>query len=121
MFIRLVYRQCTQCDIPLTTSHSYWNETLDSGKFSSSPVFDKVLGFGGSGQGANNCVLDGPFANLTVNIGPGFTTQPRCVNRKITDGLSSLTGKTYVDQAKAPTTFWKAQDALYSGPRESFY
>lgn len=105
--------------IQLTQPCSYWNESIDAGRFSASPVFDLTLGFGGDGQGSKNCVVNGPFANATVNIGPGFTTQPRCVNRKINNGLSTLTGKTYVDSAKAPEKFWEAQEAIYAGPRKT--
>jgi tyrosinase len=94
----------------------YWDETRDAGKFSKSPVFDKVLGFGGSGVGSQSCVQDGPFANLNVNIGPGFKSQPRCLNRKITDFLSTSCGASYVKTAISGTTYKQALDAIYSGP-----
>jgi tyrosinase len=97
-------------------SSRYWDETKDAGKFSSSPIFDPVLGFGGSGSGSNSCLTDGPFVNTTVNIGPGFTTQPRCVNRKITDFLSTQCGQSYVDAALGGTTYLTALDGIYSGP-----
>ncbi|KAK4185499.1 hypothetical protein QBC35DRAFT_524890 [Podospora australis] len=95
---------------------AYWDETRDAGKFSSSPVFDTTTGFGGSGKGAQNCVQDGPFANLTVNIGPGFKSQPRCVNRRITNALSGQCGSSYVATALKGDTYEKALDAIYSGP-----
>ncbi|KAK3322910.1 hypothetical protein B0H66DRAFT_574901 [Apodospora peruviana] len=94
----------------------YWDETRDAGKFSASPVFHPTLGFGGSGTGAQNCLSDGPFVNLTVNIGPGFKSQPRCVNRRITDMFSSQTGTSYVTAAISGKTYQQALDAIYSGP-----
>jgi len=94
----------------------YWDETRDAGKFSASPIFDPATGFGGSGVGAQSCVPNGPFANLTVNIGPGFTSAPRCVNRKITDFLSGGCGATQVTAAIAKDTYATALDAIYSGP-----
>ena len=94
----------------------YWDEPRDAGKFSKSPVFDKVLGFGGSGKGAQSCVQDGPFANLVVNIGPGFKSQARCLNRKITDFLSTSVGTSQVTAAISGATYQKALDAIYSGP-----
>ncbi|PVI01791.1 Di-copper centre-containing protein [Periconia macrospinosa] len=97
-------------------AHPYWDEPRDAGKFPQSPVFDTKLGFGGTGSGTNACVSDGPFKNLTVNIGPGFTTQPRCVNRKITNALSSLTNKAAVDKAIAPATYEEAWITIYNGP-----
>jgi tyrosinase len=53
---------------------------------------------------------------MTVNIGPGFTTQPRCVNRKITDFLSAQTGTSYVNTAVSKKTYAEALDTIYSGP-----
>lgn len=53
---------------------------------------------------------------MTVNIGPGFTTKPRCVNRSITEFLSSLTNQAAVTKALAPTTYEEAWVAIYSGP-----
>ncbi|KAK0726292.1 hypothetical protein B0T21DRAFT_421608 [Apiosordaria backusii] len=94
----------------------YWDETRDAGKFSSSPVFDPATGFGGSGKGPQNCVADGPFVNLTVNIGPGFKSQPRCVNRRITNALSNQCGATQVAAATSGSTYTQALDAIYSGP-----
>jgi tyrosinase len=94
----------------------YWDETKDAGKFSSSPIFDPVLGFGGSGSGSGNCLTNGPFVNLTVNIGPGFTTVPRCVNRRITDFLSAQCGQSYVDAALDHPDYLTALDGIYSGP-----
>lgn len=98
------------------TAFRYWDETRDAGKFSASPVFDPKTGLGGTGKGAQHCVADGPFANLTVNIGPGFTTQPRCVNRQITDYFSYGCSKAYVDAAISGVTYEAALNAIYMGP-----
>lgn len=96
----------------------YWDETRDASAFSASPVFDPdpTLGFGGSGRGVGNCVQDGPFVNLTVNIGPGFTSQPRCVNRRITNAFGALCGTTQVKAALSPATYNLVWDTIYSGP-----
>lgn len=71
---------------------------------------------GGTGSGTGACVQNGPFKNFTVNIGPGFKTQPRCVNRQITNALSSLTNKAAVDKALAPSTYEEAWITIYNGP-----
>lgn len=71
---------------------------------------------GGTGSGTGACVQNGPFKNMTVNIGPGFKTQPRCVNRQITNALSSLANKAAVDKALAPTTYEEAWITIYNGP-----
>ena len=67
-----------------------------SSKFTESPVFDPVFGFGGNGPfvPSNNtndvpgrtgggCVEDGPFRDLVVNLGPldDLSGNPRCLKR----------------------------------------
>lgn len=94
----------------------YWNEALDAGNFMASPLLDPVTGFGGDGQGDGNCVPNGPFVNLTVNIGPGFHNKPRCVNRKINDLFSPQTNQTYVDAALNNPDYASAWVAIYMGP-----
>lgn len=51
-----------------------------------------------------------------VNIGPGFKNQPRCINRKITDFLSTQCGASYVKSAIAPNNYNDAAKAIYMGP-----
>ncbi|KAL2072897.1 hypothetical protein VTL71DRAFT_12240 [Oculimacula yallundae] len=94
----------------------WWDEAKDAGKFSAAKVFNTTLGFGGSGQGANNCVPDGPYAGLTVNIGKGFATQPRCVNRKITDSFKAETDQAAVTKAISGKNYDEAWLAIYMGP-----
>ncbi|KAK0435571.1 tyrosinase [Desarmillaria tabescens] len=70
----------------------YWNEVVDAGNFSASPV---LLDFGGNGDEENDwAVIDGPFANLTLHLGIGTTN---------TEHL--LTRQTYVDALLAQDTF----------------
>lgn len=94
----------------------WWDETKDAGKFSAASIFSTTLGFGGNGQGSKNCVVDGPYANMTINIGPGFQTNPRCVNRKITDALSSGCSSAQVDTATSGANFSTAWLGIYMGP-----
>jgi tyrosinase len=94
----------------------YWDETRDAGNFSTSVIFDPVTGFGGGGKAADPCVPNGPFANLTVNIGPGFGSEARCVNRRITDFFSSQCGTSFVTAALNHTTYESVLDGIYSGP-----
>lgn len=74
------------------------------------------MGFGGTGKGPQSCVADGPFANSTVNIGPGFQAQPRCINRRITSALSATVSQSAVDTAISGKTYVDALGAIYMGP-----
>lgn len=85
----------------------YWEWGLDCGNIDNSPVFDGSeysLGsngefverrFGGIGGGpgtGGGCVMSGPFANYTVNLGP-FSSRnplghnPRCLKRDLNDNV----------------------------------
>ncbi|KAF8246821.1 Di-copper centre-containing protein [Wilcoxina mikolae CBS 423.85] len=82
----------------------YWDWTLDvttDDSIFSSPVFDPKTGFGGNGPYRKNpdpkppspvpgrtgggCVPNGPFKNLTLNLGPlkNVTKNPHCLTRDI--------------------------------------
>jgi tyrosinase len=100
----------------IRSKQSWWDETKDAGKFSKAKVFNTTLGFGGSGQGSKNCLADGPYANLQVNIGQGFQTNARCVNRKLTDSLSSQCSAAEVTKAISGKSYDEAWLAIYMGP-----
>lgn len=119
----VVFRKSNICPLDLSvwtreliTTSSWWDETKDAGKFSASKMFSDRLAFGGDGVGPNNCVIDGPYANLTVNIGKGFLTQPRCVNRKITDIFSTNCSAAAVEIAISGNTYDEAWLGMYMGP-----
>ncbi|KAK9375192.1 uncharacterized protein V1513DRAFT_431073 [Lipomyces chichibuensis] len=94
--------------------HRYWDWTLDvntEADFPKSPVFDPVYGFGGNGAYINTtlwanisqhvpgktgggCISTGPFANMSVNMGPGansFSYNPRCLTRDFSPWFATRT------------------------------
>ncbi|KAM0808956.1 putative Tyrosinase copper-binding domain-containing protein [Seiridium cardinale] len=88
-----------------TGAQPYWDWSADATSedaFVNSPVFDAVNGFGGNGpyidssndtsirlhipgKTGGGCILDGPFKNMSVNMGPGFNTSysPHCLTRDL--------------------------------------
>lgn len=77
----------------------YWEETLDMGDIASSVVFDPVTGFGGEG---GECIDDGPFAGLTINLSYNFTSlefyaDDRCVFRRFNDNFFLAGNQTNID------------------------
>jgi tyrosinase len=99
-----------------TGAQPYWDWTLDADTeqaFLDSPLFDPITGFGGNGPYVNTtnmnntnlgeekvpgktgggCVPNGPFVNLSVNMGPGNSTayNPRCLKRDFSPYLVSWT------------------------------
>lgn len=97
----------------------YWDEVRDAGKFSQSDVLDPVTGFGGNGVGPEGCIADGPFANYSNGLGPGYFIGDNCINRFVNDTTSKLSGQEYIDECYEKTTFvefWPcAEFAPHSG------
>ncbi|KAF5337772.1 hypothetical protein D9758_016621 [Tetrapyrgos nigripes] len=102
----------------------YWNWSIDidAGKFDQSPIFDPHTGFGGNGadeayptagffnnltslpgwelsaQTGGGCVTDGPFANYTLNIGPGTLKRKHCLTRAFNPStFGGITGQNVKD------------------------
>jgi tyrosinase len=98
------------------TRGRYWDWTLDATDeeaWAASPIFDSAYGFGGNGpyvedvsnltqtsavddlpgRTGGGCVASGPFANLTVPMGPGNSTAatPHCLRRDFTPWLATQT------------------------------
>lgn len=85
-----------------------------------SPVFDTVYGFGGNGvDSANWCVLDGPFANPTLNLGPRYSITPNCLSRQFVPEKFSLGNQTYIDACNAKSTYWDAFWCWKSNPHSN--
>ncbi|KAK0441735.1 uncharacterized protein EV420DRAFT_1649977 [Desarmillaria tabescens] len=88
----------------------YWNEAVDAGAFSTSPV---LLDFGGNGSEENDwAVIDGPFANLSRYLGTGTTNTEHLLTREVNENASHLAGQTYVDALLALDTFAEFKKAL---------
>ena len=102
--------------VEVDVKHRWWDETIDAGKFTTSKIFDAALGFGGSGKGTSACVPDGLFANVTVMIGPGFKSQARCINRRVSNPMSQYSSKSVVDAALKATNYIAAYTAISAGP-----
>ncbi|SCN91481.1 related to monophenol monooxygenase [Fusarium fujikuroi] len=96
--------------LPVTEKGSWWDETRDAGNFIDSPLLDPDTGFGGNGTGPHHCVIDGPFANTTLHIGPGQSVSDHCLSRKVNEFNSTLGNETYVHECHSKTTyldFWE--------------
>lgn len=101
----------TECGY--TGSLPYWNEVVDAGAFATSPV---VLDFGGEGAEENDwAVVDGPFANLTLYLGPGTTNTVHPLTRQVNETQSVQAGQQFVDALLSMDTFAKFKDTMRPG------
>ncbi|KAF9475132.1 Di-copper centre-containing protein [Pholiota conissans] len=102
-YFTAVYEQALRRECGYTGAQPYWDWTLDVpplGEFTASPIWDATHGFGGNGpylplpadanpalavpgRTGGGCVPDGPFANVTVHMGPAsdLAGNPRCLSR----------------------------------------
>ncbi|KAL1859478.1 hypothetical protein Daus18300_009623 [Diaporthe australafricana] len=95
----------------------YWEESLDAGDIASSAVFNTTTGFGGQGD---DCVTDGPFANLTLSLnsydGGSVYSSEYCLSRSFSDDTFELGNDTYIEECMAETNYTGALDCLMSTP-----
>ncbi|TLS22383.1 uncharacterized protein PpBr36_10084 [Pyricularia pennisetigena] len=103
-----------QCGYPRDLPLPWWDETKDSGNFANSPIFGPDY-YGSvpkvvvkDGKELATCIVDGAFANITVNIGPAKSvTTPHCLSRALNETKTALTGKAYCDLGNSYSDFWK--------------
>ncbi|PBK82487.1 Di-copper centre-containing protein, partial [Armillaria gallica] len=101
----------TECGY--TGALPYWNEVVDAGAFAASPV---VLNFGGEGAWGNDwAVVDGPFANLTLYLGPGTMNTVHPLTRQVNETQSVQAGQQFVDALLSMDTFAKFKDTMRHG------
>lgn len=94
----------------------YWQEQLDAGRFSSSVIFDPVYGFGGDGAAGTGCITNGPFANYTNALGPGYEVTNHCINRRISNSMSSGSSAQQVNACIAKTSWSTAWNCIEAQP-----
>ncbi|CAJ2507370.1 Uu.00g085560.m01.CDS01 [Anthostomella pinea] len=103
------------------TENIHWDEVTDAENILGSDLLDPVTGFGGNGNGTLGCVVDGPFTNHTVAIGPGYTIAPNCITRAVSDeGESGVaqhgSDPIVVAACMAPTNFVDFWHCVEAGP-----
>lgn len=95
---------------------SYWNETFDAGRFSTSDILDPDFGFGGNGVAPEDCIADGPFANYTNRFGPWYSVYDHCIYRNISDWVSLGARKTNIDGCLEKADFLSVWPCLEGAP-----
>jgi hypothetical protein len=75
--------------------YRWWDETIEAqsptGFTGATAFLNPDTGFGPNGDlDPLGCVSSGPFADVKVNIGPGYQHAERCVSRAVNNNFSSL-------------------------------
>lgn len=90
---------------------AYWNEETDAGNYQGSRV---IQDFGGFGHSSEDFVINnGPFANLTLQIGPGSDNQPHLLSRYVNERQARSSSSWYVQGVKNQKDFATFKDLLY--------
>jgi len=97
------FEQVLRDDCGFTAPLPWFDETKYAGKFSQSSIFSSQ--WLGSVAVGGNCVTDGQFANLAINIGPGTGNQPHCLARNGDSAKTINTGQAMVDACNSRGTF----------------
>ncbi|KAF2853241.1 Di-copper centre-containing protein [Plenodomus tracheiphilus IPT5] len=92
----------------------WFDETKYAGRFSQSSIFSSQW-FGGIGLGGN-CVRDGQFANLAINVGPGTGNQVHCLARNGDGSKTSNCNSAYVNQCNSWADFANMASCSEGGP-----
>lgn len=82
-------------------------------------MWDADTGFGGNGVGDDGCVIDGPFANHTLNISPATNNTPYCLSRDFNADIFTGANQTYLDECFAMTNYSVAWDCWATQPHGS--
>jgi hypothetical protein len=94
----------------------YWEEILDTGNLTASPIFDTTYGFGGDGSGNDSCITDGPFANTTLHLGPIYEVTDHCISRSLNSVAIAWANQTYLDECYAAQNYSVAWPLFSSHP-----
>lgn len=108
----------------------YWDESPEAGEFSSSSIFSPINGFGGDGStaagtvswnlGATShsagCIVNGPFKDYHLHIGPGMDNREHCISRSISNSASLGVSEENVERCMILDTFAAAWPCIETNP-----
>jgi len=92
------YEQALRNECGYTGAHPYWNWDRYAKDPANSPIFNgNSSSMSGNSPSKGKCVNTGPFADMSVNLGPGKSTKynPRCLKRDISKDWASMTTVEY--------------------------
>ncbi|KAF1845022.1 Di-copper centre-containing protein [Cucurbitaria berberidis CBS 394.84] len=92
----------------------WFDETRYAGRFDQSSIFSERW-FGSINVGGN-CVTNGQFANLAINVGPGSGNQLHCLARNNDGSKTANCNQAYVDQCNAFGDYHGMAECAEGGP-----
>jgi tyrosinase len=89
------------------------------GNIANSSLFNGSPSFGGNGTGSDNCIADGPFANLTLHFKEDLTTTEYCLSRSLNDFTFSWAARSNVETCLEHKSFEDAWKCFENKPHSA--
>jgi len=102
-YLLWTYEQMLRSDCGFDRALPWFDETRYAGRFAQSSIFSAQW-FGSVNIGGQ-CVTDGQFANLAINVGPGTGNQRHCLARNNDDSKTINTGSAMVNACNSRGTY----------------
>ncbi|ETS73735.1 hypothetical protein PFICI_14681 [Pestalotiopsis fici W106-1] len=116
-----VHAELLQDECGYTGSIPYWDETVDAelSDLSTADVF-QADAFGGDGDGDNNCITTGPFANLTLHLRRlGVDPSDYCLSRSLNLAQLQQASQSNLDKCMAIDNYTSAWECWHSSPHNA--
>lgn len=108
------FEDTLRSDCGFNRAMPWFDETRYAGRFAQSSIFSSQW-FGSISLGGN-CVTNGQFANLALNVGPGQGNQQHCLARNNDDSKTANCNQDYVNQCNAWGDFANMASCSEGGP-----
>lgn len=97
------FEQTLRSDCGFNRNFPWFDETRYAGRFTQSSIFSAQW-FGSVNVGGN-CVTNGQFANLAINVGPGSGNSRHCLSRNNDNSKTANTNSAMVDACNSRGTY----------------
>ncbi|KAF1358135.1 Di-copper centre-containing protein [Lizonia empirigonia] len=97
------FEQMLRSDCSFNRELPWFDETKYAGRYAQSSIFSSQ--WFGSVNISGNCVTNGQFAGLTINIGPGSSNTQHCLARNGDDSKTTNTGSAMVDACNSRSAY----------------
>ncbi|KAK6216346.1 hypothetical protein LQW54_003549 [Pestalotiopsis sp. IQ-011] len=109
-----VFESMLREECSYTGPMTWWNEPLDAGHFSTSPVFSSTTFGSGpvkTDDGQGTCIADGVFSNLTIHIGG-----ERCLSRAVDETATAQCSTDFVNSCNSNNQYSDMEHCSEFGP-----
>ncbi|KAI1335914.1 amino acid transporter [Xylariaceae sp. FL0016] len=100
---------------------AYWDEVAEQAELDT--LADSELWsteyFGGNGSGDDNCVTDGPFANLTLRFNQDGSPTEKCLTRIFSDRQFATAAQENIDECNAIDNYTEAWECWSRDPHSA--